>query len=121
MENEPSWVKEPSTELESQGYKQYSIPLVQSDERMKINIFGCDTVLCYFRIFHGCVSFLAFLTLMENAYLLREYSSVRELIIRVYAILFCVLSILIEMEFRAITENLLALESWFSRSLFYIL
>jgi hypothetical protein len=86
---------------------------------------GCcvcyDPILCPFWILHGLAALVGLCTVVVNTMLLADMSDgVMPVVCRLYAVLFGLLIVFVEIDCRYVLEYFKALEFWAFRGLFYI-
>ena len=113
-DNEPAWVRQPSG---------ISSPIISSSEKPASKDYICcfDSKLCYFRSFHILTSLVAALSLASNGMVLMLLEGFRESFLRAYAVLICIIIIMIEWDIRIVVESMLFVENWTTRGIFYLL
>jgi len=117
---EPAWVRDPiptpTTPLV------HSVSPVMAASKSADKFCGLDSVLCYFRIFHSFVCLVAAATFVENLYVLSQNQmNVREGAIRLFALLFSLCIIAIEIDLKSIMVRISVLDNWFVRGILYAL
>eukprot|EP00596_Hydrurales_sp_CCMP1899_P006100 CAMPEP_0119036766 /NCGR_PEP_ID=MMETSP1177-20130426/4701_1 /TAXON_ID=2985 /ORGANISM="Ochromonas sp, Strain CCMP1899" /LENGTH=211 /DNA_ID=CAMNT_0006997097 /DNA_START=159 /DNA_END=794 /DNA_ORIENTATION=- len=85
--------------------------------------FKVDPVLCWFTFFHSLSGCVGLATLAANIYVLartnRAALNYKEIIMRSYACIFCIIIILTETNWRYIMKRIRILDIWFLRGFFY--
>jgi hypothetical protein len=79
-----------------------------------------DPVIYWFRIFHSLCGSIGVLALISNIYVLIDVPlDIRNIVIHIYAIPFCLIVIGAELELQMLKTRLQFLESWILRGFFY--
>eukprot|EP01038_Epipyxis_sp_PR26KG_P010760 gene10760-14451_t len=102
-------------------------PIVQTSYDHDLSSTECcccccpdDPILFWFSIYHSIVIFVAIMTLLSNAYALSQIKyPISMIIMRVYAMLFCVIIIGLELDLQLLRMRLRLFDGWFYRGLFY--
>ena len=78
-----------------------------------------DATLCYFRMFHMVCGLVVALNLVENCIVLAkdfsDRSDIRDLVMRLYDVIFCMLCIFIEMDLRYVVDHIKLMDNWIFR------
>jgi len=138
--NEPSWVtpnakvssnnnnnaneQPPKSERKSmlRSVLKYKKPekLILLGSNNNNNISGFDPILLWFRIFHLLATILVLIAGGINGYFVCKIAlPLPECIIRIYTIIFCLIMILVEIEFDFIQQQMRILHYWIGRGCFY--
>jgi hypothetical protein len=84
-----------------------------------------DPILCWFRLFHTLSGFVGVATAGANGFVIATIDSItmdyRDIIMRSYAVLFCIVIVFVEIDWRCMMRRFRILDLWFFRGLFYFL
>ena len=84
-----------------------------------------DATICYFRVFHFVCGLVVVFNLTENCIMLaNDYNSsirdVKDMVIRLYNVLFCILCVFVELDFRYVVDHIKLFDNWIFRGMFYV-
>ena len=78
-----------------------------------------DATLCYFRMFHMMCGLVVVLNFVENCIVLTKdfngRTDIRDVVMRFYDVIFCILCIFVEMDLRYIVDNVKLMDNWIFR------
>lgn len=77
-----------------------------------------DPILYWFRIFHVLTGLIGFVAMITNIYAL-TFGNIYNVIERCYAIVFCAMVVLIELEWQVVTARLKIMDLWIFRGFFF--
>jgi hypothetical protein len=98
--------------------------IIQSEDSSNLICCCMDAILCYFRLFHFICGIIITLTLVANCIVLSNdlhSSDIKDFVMRVYCVIFCCLSIFLEINFRFVLDYIRLMDNWIFRGLFYLL
>mmetsp|Transcript_18451 Transcript_18451/g.41047 ORF Transcript_18451/g.41047 Transcript_18451/m.41047 type:complete len:242 (+) Transcript_18451:42-767(+) len=95
---------------------------VGSDEESEEDCCFCchsDPLLLSFQLFHFTSGLVGMAALAANVYAFATNLSLNDAILRAYAVLFCLLIVLVEVDWRYFVNRIRFVEIWLLRGLFY--
>lgn len=134
-DNEPSWLKANTSPNVTSDQPSPSTPLVAKSKSVAAIDLGeynewdedccccvSDPVLGWFSIFHllsALVAIAAFVMNIVYLYKNKQHADIYSVLIRVYTILFYLVTVLIEFDWRFLMKRLRIMDLWVVRGLFY--
>lgn len=86
---------------------------------------GCriDPILITFQLYHIAAGIVSIISISTNFYvfttMIGESSNLREVLLRIYAVMFAIVAVLVETELDIFMKYFLIFQSWFVRGLWY--